>query len=141
MKIMPCPHCGIDLGHIEKTCLTCKHGDRWHNRPCEFCVNLDKWEAVAFLAVKEKPSKPKEDPLHLEKTNALDTLMSDLGFVVPIKGFLSYDLTTIKNIFNEIRHKVSLIEDLNDEDEELKECEERVRELEEKLESFHSKEK
>ena len=78
---------------------------------------------------------------HIEKTKALDAFMADLGFVVPVKGFLSYDLTTIKNIFNEIRCKVSLIEDLSDGDEELEDCEERVRELEERLDSIHSKEK
>ena len=88
------------------------------------------------------PSLPPINPQRFAAVSLLiDKFMFDMGYVIPVGGFLSQDLSIIENAFNAIRDQHQTLEDLSEGYEELEDCVERVRELEEKLESFCSKEK
>ena len=79
----------------------------------------------------------------IEKISQLiDKFMSDMGFVIPVRGFLYQKLTVIEDAFNQIYLQHQRLEDLDNslDDEELRDCEERVAELEAKIDSLKLKE-
>ena len=84
------------------------------------------------------PSSPSIDLQRFESINLLvDKFMFDMGYVIPVGGFLSQDLTTIENAFNAIRDQHQTLENFNDSlNDELGSCEERVEALEAELKTL-----
>ena len=84
------------------------------------------------------PSSPSIDPQRFESISLLvDKFMFDMGYVIPVGGFLSQDLTTIENAFNDIHLQQQTLENLNDSlSDELGSCEERVEALEAELKTL-----
>ena len=67
----------------------------------------------------------------------IDKFMFDMGYVIPVDGFLSQDLTIIKNCFNNILDQHQTLENLHDSlNDELGTCEERVEALEAELKTL-----
>ena len=81
------------------------------------------------------PSSLSIDLQRFESINLLiDKFMFDMGYVIPVGGFLSQELTTIENAFNAIHLQQQTLENLNDSlSDELGTCEERVEALEAEL--------
>ena len=84
------------------------------------------------------PSSPSIDLQRFESINLLvDKFMFDMGYVIPVDGFLSQDLTTIENAFNAIHLQQQTLENFNDSlSDELGSCEERVEALEAELKTL-----
>ena len=67
----------------------------------------------------------------------IDKFMFDMGYVIPVEGFLSQDLAVIENAFNAIRDQHQTLENFNDSlNDELGSCEERVEALEAELKTL-----
>ena len=84
------------------------------------------------------PSSLSIDFQRFESINLLvDEFMFDMGYVIPVGGFLSQELTTIENAFNAIHLQQQTLENLNDPlSDELGSCEERVEALEAELKTL-----
>ena len=84
------------------------------------------------------PSSFSIDPQRFNAISLLvDKFMANMGYVIPTKGFLSQDLTTIETSFDAIHLQHQTLENLNDSlGDELGTCEERVEALEAELKTF-----
>ena len=84
------------------------------------------------------PRSPSIDLQRFESINLLvDKFMFDMGYVIPVGGFLSQNLTTIETAFNAIHLQQQTLENLNDSlSDELGSCEERVEALEAELKTL-----
>ena len=84
------------------------------------------------------PSLPSINSQRIEKISQLiDKFMSDMGFVIPVRGFLYQKLTVIEDAFNQIYLQHQTLENSNDSlNDELGSCEERVEALEAELKTL-----
>ena len=84
------------------------------------------------------PSLPSINSQRFDAVSLLiDKFMFDMGYVIPVDGFLSQDLAVIENSFNAIRDQHQTLENLHDSlNDELGTCEERVEALEAELKTL-----
>ena len=84
------------------------------------------------------PSSLSIDLQRFESINLLvDKFMFDMGYVIPVGGFLSQDLAVIEHAFNAIHLQQQTLENSNDSlSDELGTCEERVEALEAELKTL-----
>ena len=123
-------------------CLSCKMS----SPTCDFqAAAIHAWNQIVQVYQTETltPDFSLAERQRIEKISQLiDKFMSDMGFVIPVRGFLYQKLTVIEDAFNQIYLQHQRLEDLDNslDDEELRDCEERVAELEAKIDSLKLKE-